>query len=128
MKRILVVALATFTISSLTALHSQAEEASPSAPPVKKERVDRVEQMRKQLSLTDEQTARVKELDKWRLEERKKLGKEAGRERQQALGKQYNEKLNAILTPEQQKELEKGRKEWGQKMKESREKKKQAPQ
>ncbi|MDR1192514.1 MAG: Spy/CpxP family protein refolding chaperone [Verrucomicrobiales bacterium] len=123
MKRIIVVALATFTISSLTVLHAQSEEAAPLPAPAKKERVDRAAQLKKQLNLTDEQSAKVKELEQWQAGERKKLGGEAGKEQRAELRKQYVEKLNAILTSEQRTELEKLHKEWGQKMKDAREKK-----
>jgi Spy/CpxP family protein refolding chaperone len=105
-------------------LQAQAEDA-PASPPTaaaKKERpkVDRAQQLQKELNLTDEQAAKVKELDKWRAEEGKKLGKEASKEQRQELRKQYTEKFNAVLTAEQQAELAKQRKEWGR---EGREKK-----
>ena len=88
-----------------------AEPASPSAPPAQKGDIAerRVEHLKKELSLTDGQTAQMKEI---LAQERaalktiradQTLAKEAKKEQALTVNKQYREKINAILTPEQQK-------------------------
>jgi Spy/CpxP family protein refolding chaperone len=109
MKRIFVVALATLTLSTLTTLHAQ-QSTTPAAQPAAataKPKGDPVEKntkrLKKQLTLTDAQTAQVKDLLTQEHADLQKLGKSATKEQKLELNNQYREKINALLTPDQQK-------------------------